>query len=213
MFVFSNLATSLDGKIATSSRELVWLGTPADHRQMQVLRKRCDIVLVGAGTLRTYRKFSGINGAGIQPANAVISRALEGVSPNWDFFKNPKRRRILFLSDRDGISKSKIRKFESCSEMVFLSPRKSIALQAIQELRKRGFRNLLVEGGGDIMWNFASHNLIDEYHVTLTPKIVGGSNAPTLVEGIGFAPQDILKLKLKRCVRKGNELFLTYVKR
>ena len=60
------------------------------------------------------------------------------------------------------------------------------------------------------MWDFASQNLIDEYYVTLTPKIVGGENSPTLVEGLGFKPSEILDLKLARCRRVGDELYLTY---
>lgn len=62
------------------------------------------------------------------------------------------------------------------------------------------------------MWDFVSQNLIDEYHLTLTPKIIGGDDSPTLVEGTGFSPKDILKLKLHRCRRLGDELYLTYRK-
>ena len=51
MFVRSNLAISLDGKIATASREMISLGTPYDRRLMQVFRKKSDVVLMGASTL------------------------------------------------------------------------------------------------------------------------------------------------------------------
>jgi riboflavin biosynthesis pyrimidine reductase len=44
IFVFSNLATSVDGKIATQSREFFPLGTPADWKQMQVLRREADAI-------------------------------------------------------------------------------------------------------------------------------------------------------------------------
>lgn len=212
MFIFSNLATSLDGKIATASRVQFWLGTAADHKQMQVLRKKCDVLLFGAGTLRTYHKFCGIHGSIKQPANAIISRSLEGISPRWEFFSDPKKHRILFVTELREIPRSRLKSFEKCSEIQSLLKSKPVAPQAIQQLSKRGFERLLVEGGGDVMWNFASLNLIDEYHVTLTPKIVGGSQAPTLVEGAGFRPEDILKLRLKRCLRRGDELFLTYMK-
>jgi riboflavin-specific deaminase-like protein len=218
MFVFSNLATSLDGKIATSSREPFFLGTPADRQQMQVLRKKCDVVLMGAGTLRSYQKFCGIRGAPSkrQPANAIVSGSLEGVSTSWSFFKDPELRRLLFVTSPKKLTQARRKEFEKTSEIIELAPvtaRKPTAVQIVQALEKRGYKNLLVEGGGEMMWHFASQNLIDEYNVTLTPKIVGGTESPTLVEGQGFSPENILNLKLKQCKRLGDELYLIYKKR
>jgi 2,5-diamino-6-(ribosylamino)-4(3H)-pyrimidinone 5'-phosphate reductase len=218
MFVFSNLATSLDGKIATASREPSFLGTPADRRQMQVLRKRCDILLMGAGTLRSYRKFCAVQGAPAkrQPANAIVSVALEGVSPQWSFFSDPGLRRLLLITSPEKLSLARRRAFEKTSEIIELSkdtPRNPVAIQIIKALKSRGFEKLLVEGGGEVMWQFSSQNLIDEYNVTLTPKIVGGKHSPTLVEGVGFSPERILSLKLHRCRRLGDELYLVYRKR
>jgi riboflavin-specific deaminase-like protein len=218
IFVFSNLATSLDGKIATASREPFYLGTPADRRQMQVLRKKCDVLLMGAGTLRTYQKFCGIRNAPAkrQPANAIVSASLEGVSPKWPFFQDPELRRLIFVTSPKNLTPARRRAFEKTSEIVELGPitaQRPTAVWILEALQKRGYQRLLVEGGGEMMWHFASRNLIDEYNVTLTPKIVGGSDSPTLVEGKGFAPNDILELKLHRCRRLGDELYLVYRKR
>lgn len=216
MFVFSNLATSLDGKIATSSREPFYLGTPADRRQMQVLRKKCDVLLMGAGTLRAYQKFCGVRGAPAkrQPANAIVSGSLEGVSPDWEFFRDPELKRLLFVTSPGKLSQARRRAFEKTSEIIEISSnRKPVAVQIMSALKARGFKSLLVEGGGEMMWHFASQNLIDEYNVTLTPKIVGGTESPTLVEGQGFLPSQILELKLHRCKRLGDELYLVYKKR
>lgn len=218
MFVFSNLATSLDGKIATSSREPFYLGTPADRRQMQVLRKKCDILLMGAGTLRAYQKFCGVRGASAakQPANAIVSASLEGVSPDWEFFRDPELKRILFVTSPQRLSAAHRRVFEKSSQIIDLEPattRRPTSVQIMKALKARGYKSLLVEGGGEMMWHFASQNLIDEYNVTLTPKIVGGSESPTLVEGQGFLPHQILELKLHRCRRLGDELYLVYKKR
>ena len=63
------------------------------------------------------------------------------------------------------------------------------------------------------MWLFGRLNLIDQYHVTLTPKIVGGAHSPTLVDGQGFAIDDILRLRLVRCQKIKDELYLTYRKK
>lgn len=211
MFVFSNLAISLDGKIAPASREEYWLGTPYDRQMMQTLRRRSDVVVMGASTLRTYKKFCGLRAARRQPANAILSRALEGISPDWPFFQDPSKRRFLFVTGK--VPAKKLHAFRSTSEVIQLKPPGrggSIAPLVLRELGKRGMERVLVEGGGGVMWDFVSQDLVDEYNVTLTPQILGGIEAPTLVEGAGFRAQDILKLKLLRSRRVGDELYLRY---
>jgi|GEM_PF-580505 len=216
MLVFSNLATSLDGKIAAKGREQFHLGTRADRKQMQVLRKKADVIVMGASTLRTYKAFCPVLGTKKQPANAIISSSLEGISPEWPFFKNPSHRRILFITQPLSLARRKA--FEKTSEIIELrAPQKSnqahaIAEQVLAALDDRGMTQVLVEGGGGVMWDFAKHNLIDEYHVTLTPRIIGGTEAPTLVDGPGFLPKEVLNLKLTHCRRLGDELYLTYRK-
>ena len=177
---------------------------------MQLLRKRCDAVLMGAETLRTYRGPLLVHGQKKQPLNVVISSMLAGISPRWDFFTTPRVQRVLFVNS--GVSRAKLRAFERSSEVVMLKRGTPAAAQIVQELGARGVRRLLVEGGGGVMWDFASQGLIDEYNVTLTPKIVGGVKAPTLVDGEGFEPREVLKLKLKSCRKVGDELYLIYQK-
>lgn len=218
VFVFSNLAISIDGKIATRRRGHFPLGSAEDRRQMRRLRARCDAVVMGAGTLRAYQRFCGIASAppARQPANVVISTALDGISTDWEFFRDPGVRRIFLLTGK--LPATRLRRFERFGEIVTLGGAKRagepvpIALQVIRALESRGLRRLLLEGGGELMWDFVSLDLIDEYHVTLTPRLVGGKDAPTLVGGRGFSPPEILSLRLARCRRVGDELFLIYKK-
>ena len=218
MFIFSNLATSLDGKIATHSREFFPLGTPEDRRVMQVLRAKSDVVLFGASSLRTFKKPCIVYGSEAlkitrQPANAILSSKLEGVSPKWPFFTKTGFHRILFVTT-EAPSKTLV-KFEKSSEIIVLkkpTPRLSTVQSVVRELELRGFRKTLVEGGGSVMWDFVRENLIDEYYVTLTPRLVGGVDSPTLVDGLGFTPSQVLNLKLARCKRVGGELYLVYKK-
>jgi 5-amino-6-(5-phosphoribosylamino)uracil reductase len=216
VFVFSNLATSLDGKIATASREYFPLGTEIDRRQMQVLRKRADALLMGASTLRTFRRACGIAGSSRKLLNIVVSRELEGVSPDWPFFKSGRIERLLVVTGK--VPEARLRRFEKTSAILHIGSAElkaegGIARAILRRLGAGATRKLLIEGGGGIMWDFARLNLIDEYHVTLTPKIVGGAGAPTLVDGRGFTPDSVLGLKLLRCRRVGDELYLVYGKK
>jgi riboflavin-specific deaminase-like protein len=214
VFIFSNLATSLDGKIATKERSHFPLGTPADRKQMQVLRKRSDVIVMGASSLRPIKTFCGVKGQKKQPANAVLSSNLKGISPNWPFFKNPHHQRILFLTEE--LSRAREKAFGKTSTILYLKKptlKNSLATQMIRALKELGHKNILVEGGGTLMWEFTKEKLIEEYNITLTPKILGGKDAPSLVEGIGFFPTEVLNLKLKSCRKLGDELYLVYSKK
>jgi 5-amino-6-(5-phosphoribosylamino)uracil reductase len=141
----------------------------------------------------------------------VISRSLEGIDPTWSFFTAQDVKRVLFVSENLG---DRQKAFEATSEVVLLKPQNQTpaARQIVQHLEAKGVQNLVIEGGGAVMWDFVNENLIDEYHVTLVPRILGGADAPTLVEGKGFTPEDVLNVKLKECRVVQNEIYLTYVK-
>lgn len=214
MFVFSNLAISLDGKIATPSRSFFPLGTPEDRKQMLVLRRECDSLIMGASTLRTYRKpCTAGSGQKKHPVNVIVSSSLQGISPRWPFFTSTQIQRILFVSEK--APRKKIAEFEKSAEIIRMerpTARKSVATQILRALEARDFRRLLVEGGGGLMWDFVSQNLIDEYHVTLTPRLIGGTESPTLVDGHGLDPRRVVNLKLVQCRQIGDELYLIYRK-
>ena len=212
VFVFSNLAISLDGKIGTQTRGFLPLGTKDDIREMMRLRKKADALIIGASTLKTFKKACLVPGATRQPINLLLSTKLQGISPRWNYFQNPTTQKVVFVSQN--LSKTCKMAFEKTgAQIVFLNPKRSLAPQILTSLENMYVKSLLVEGGGEVMWQFAKENLIDEFHVTLTPKIIGGKSSPTLIDGEGFAPSEIPSLKLVRAKRIKDELYLIYRKR
>jgi 2,5-diamino-6-(ribosylamino)-4(3H)-pyrimidinone 5'-phosphate reductase len=75
-----------------------------------------------------------------------------------------------------------------------------------------GFKNILVEGGGEINWSLLSLGVVSELIVTISPKIVGGRSATTLVEGEGYEKiSQAINMELKKVLREKNgELVLFY---
>lgn len=208
LFILSNLAISIDGKIGTQERTITHLGTAYDRKMMNTLRKKSDAILFGASTLRSFRQPCTVTGRKAQPLNVVISSRLEGISPDWPFFRSPKIARVLLVGS--DASAKRVAEFAKTCRIITLQRGLATSRQAIAELKRLGVKRLLVEGGGSIMWEFVKEGLIDEFHVTLTPKLIGGTESPTLIDGRGFAPDRIPKLKLQAVRRVGDELYLTY---
>jgi 2,5-diamino-6-(ribosylamino)-4(3H)-pyrimidinone 5'-phosphate reductase len=81
----------------------------------------------------------------------------------------------------------------------------------LKALSKKKIKTLLVEGGGTVNWEFVKLGLVDEVIVTITPYLVGGQKAISLVDGEGFSKiQNSKKLKLKKICKLGNEIVLHY---
>jgi len=79
-------------------------------------------------------------------------------------------------------------------------------------LYKMGYKKILVEGGGELNWSCLSSGLVTKLILTISPKIIGGKNAITLVEGTGYPKISAgINLKLVRVIRYRNgEIVLHY---
>jgi riboflavin biosynthesis pyrimidine reductase len=69
-------------------------------------------------------------------------------------------------------------------------------------------KNVLVEGGGELMAAFLEAKLLNEIYVTLTPWVLGGKNNPTLVGGPGLSEWSALKLLKQKKLK--DEIYLHY---
>ena len=69
---------------------------------------------------------------------------------------------------------------------------------------------LLVEGGGETNWRLVREELVDEIYLTIAPSLLGGSGAPTILEGEGFYMRQQVKLRLLEFRREGEELYCRY---
>ena len=87
-------------------------------------------------------------------------------------------------------------------------------MKLLSILSNMGINSILLEGGGNLNWSFIEHNLIDEIRLTIAPWIIGGKDAITLVEGVGFEKmKQGRKFKLLKVIRRENYAILRYEKR
>ena len=81
----------------------------------------------------------------------------------------------------------------------------------LKKLASKKIKTILVEGGGTINWEFIKEGFVDEIIVTVSPYLIGGTDAISFVGGKGFSKiNQSPKLKLKKITRLGNEVILHY---
>ena len=75
-----------------------------------------------------------------------------------------------------------------------------------------GYKRILVEGGGELNWSVLKLGIVDELIITISPRIIGGRSAKTLVEGEGCNRiSEGMSLKLRDAKRHANgEITLFY---
>lgn len=217
MRVFSNTAMSADGKIGTFAYEHAAFGSAEDLRMMSELRAAADGVLVGGQTFRNWpiplvEKAEDLTGpvTGRRPIwNAVLTRRgvldaenSERIGRRWP---DPRVKLLVLGGPQLDVAAHR----ETLGAEVLVSETPSVAW-AIAELAARGCENILVEGGGDILYQLIDQNLLNELHLTVCPLIIGGRGAPTPVDGGGFTADQTRRLRLLECRQVGEELFLRY---
>jgi len=223
-FVLVNMALSADGKIASARRGVNHFSSPHDEHHLYTLRGTVDALLNGARTVdttpvkmdagpRRYRQLRLRRGLTEHPLR-VIASGSGSVDLTAEVFRHPVSPILILTTTR--CAPSRFRAFQKSGAEVYTSPSSEInfleALQYLHRLHK--VRRLLCEGGGALNDALFSADLIDEIHLTLCPRIIGGRDAPTLSDGHGIARlADSRRFQLAKRRRIGDELYLTYRRR
>jgi 5-amino-6-(5-phosphoribosylamino)uracil reductase len=207
--VYSNTAVSIDGRINTRERGFTMLGTAADHARMSRLRAQADAVLVGGATFRNWPHPALPDapdraGLATKPWTVVVSRTMNlPVTP--EFLAEPGFR-PLFLTRRAAIPAGFPAEIEGHDGADLPVP------WILDALKRRGVQNLLIEAGGDLLFQFLAADAVDEIFLTVCPLVIGG-DAPSVADGAGFDLATMKRLKLLSHEAVGDELFLHYAVR
>ena len=77
---------------------------------------------------------------------------------------------------------------------------------ALGDLRRRGVRLLLCEGGPGLLGALVGAGLLDELCLTIVPALAADDREPGILDGI----RDMRRLRLRRVLAVGGELFCRY---
>jgi len=210
-FVRCNMITSLDGAISVNGRSGT-LGGPADRRVFQTLRSLTDVVLVGAGTMRSenygparfddeLREQRLQRGQNPVPPIAVVTASanLDWSSP---FFTEAEERPIVFTSR---ISEKGAReRAAEVADVVVSDDDRVDPMAAIDYLRSRGYGSVLLEGGPRLNADVTDAGALDELCLTLSPRLVAG-DGPRVLAGAELSTP--LGLKIVHLLEEDGFLF------
>lgn len=208
--VIFSAAVTIDGKIASKTGDSR-LSSKKDKIRIHKLRSKVDAILVGSNTVKKDNPLLTVrHSKGKSPLRIVLDSKAK-ISKNSQIIKTSKKiPTIIAISNK--ASKKNVEFLKKYPLEIITSGSSLVNLKKLLRiLSQKKIKTLLVEGGGTVNWEFVKQGLVDEIILTITPYILGGKKAITLVDGDGFSLiKKAKKLKLKNSFRLGNEIVLHY---
>lgn len=197
-FVHAKWAMTLDGKIATRTGHSKWISNRQSRELVHKLRGRMDAIIVGAGTASADDPLLTARPPGPRTPTRIVVDAQGKLGTDSQLAQTARETPVL-LATTSAADASRLHTLEQLGvEVLHCEPAdssrrdkpggsQSVDLTALlAELGRRRMTNVLVEGGGALLGSFFDTELIDEVHVVIAPKLVGGSEAVTPVGGTGL---------------------------
>lgn len=187
-FVVAKAAMTLDGKIADKNGLSRWITSRPSRVASRRLRAQADAILIGAGTLRADDPRLTLRSSGVtrkQPWRVILTRR----------GRLPRKARVFTDRWRE-------------RTLVF---RKKNWSALLRDLAAREITRVLIEGGGETLASAFAAGVVDKVEFFYAPKLCGGTQAITAVEGRGLAPIPLERVRWRKI---GEDLLLeAYVQR
>ena len=185
-YVILKLAQTLDGKIATYSGDSKWITGQEARVFAHELRSRVDGVMVGKNTvLRDDPRLTVRNvKSKWQPWRFILD--LRGELPISHQIFQEGSKTVLVCSAR--YVKNVVKKFSRKAISVLPAREQNGKINLnhlLSQIGALGITSVLVEGGGEVAAGFLEQKLVHKIYFMIAPKIAGGRNAKTSVEGKG----------------------------
>ena len=169
-------AQSVDGSIASHNREQLRLSSHQSMVLTHRIRAACDAVVIGINTL-------------LVDDPLLTVRLIEGPSPQPIVLDSklriPLQARLLNRTDRrcwlactDNHVSKRVGELQSRGAEVIRCRRDLRGMvdlsDLLHQLGRCGIRNIMVEGGSQVITSFIKARLVDQMIITIAPRLVGG---------------------------------------
>jgi diaminohydroxyphosphoribosylaminopyrimidine deaminase / 5-amino-6-(5-phosphoribosylamino)uracil reductase len=187
-FTVAKCASTLDGRIATTTGDSKWITGPESRNYGHQLRHQLDGILVGIGTInqddpsltarlperpsKDPQRIVLDSNLSISPDAKILHQDSE--AGNW-IFTGPE------------ISETKRQKVESSQTKIIKTPLQNGRIDLdylVTYLGTNGITGLLIEGGSQVLGAALMAGIIDKICFFYAPKIIGGNGIP-ITSGMG----------------------------
>jgi diaminohydroxyphosphoribosylaminopyrimidine deaminase/5-amino-6-(5-phosphoribosylamino)uracil reductase len=202
-YVHAKWAISLDGRIASRSGQSKWISNEASRAVAHRLRGRMDAIAIGIGTALADDPLLTARPPGPRVATRIVFDSQARLPLESQLVRTAGTVPLIVVVG-SRTPAEKVSRLRSEGVEVLASPAhedpagagRTDARAVMAELGRRRMTNVLVEGGSQLLGAFFDAQLIDEVHVFIAPKLLGGKDARSPLAGSGRpAPPELPDLE------------------
>lgn len=211
-FVVLKSALTIDGKIATRTGASRWVAGPASLHFAHRLRNYYDAILVGVNTILIDNpKLTTRLVEKIKTPIRIVLDSMARTPINANVMNVKEARTIIVVSP--AAPKKRVEALRKRGAEVMKVDSRNSKIDIRQLMRKLGamkITSILLEGGGEVNASFIEAGEVDKAHFIIVPKIFGGRDAKTSVEGLGVKlPSQAKWLKQVHVDRLDGDILVT----
>lgn len=187
-FVVMKTGMSLDGKIATYSGESKWITEEKSRENVHNLRNELTGIMVGINTvLKDNPQLTCRVNGGRNPIRIIVDSTLK--IPIDCKIVNTAKEVETIIATTDKANLDKINSLEDKGVKIIVVPSKNgkVNLKELMTiLGKLKIDSILLEGGGTLNFSALEEGIVDKVKIYIAPKIIGGKDSKTPIEGKGI---------------------------
>lgn len=223
-YVVLKYAMTADGKIATRTGDSKWITSEASRMRVQHMRHRYMGILAGIGTVLADDPMLNVRVDGLKSPIRIICDSHLRIPLDSQIVKSADRyKTIVACTSADEKKRDELTKRGIIVEVIPTSDKNVISKEQdqkvdmrslLQRLGEMGIDSILVEGGGNINDSLLQEGLINQVEVFVGPKLFGGANAKSPMEGKGVSMvADAPTFYLDEIERIGDDVHITYMRK
>ena len=209
-YVVMKYAMTLDGKIATKTGASKWITGEAARAEVQHMRHRYMGIMAGIGTVIADDPMLNVRVEGWKSPIRILCDSGLRIPLDGQIVKSAgKYRTIVAYADSENTEAKRKRLHEMGVETICCPDENNqVDLKKLMKyLGEEGIDSILLEGGGTLNDSALRAGIVQEVQAFIAPKLFGGMNSKTPVEGIGVRfPSEAVKLKCTDICQIGEDI-------
>ncbi len=212
-YVTMKYAMTCDGKIATKNNDSKWITGENSRNEVQKMRHNNMGIVAGIGTVLADNPMLNVRIEGLKSPIRIICDSNLRIPMESEIVKTANKYKTIIAyvnGDTDKINALEkegfiLQKFSSKDGKVDLN-------ELMQYLGEQNIDSIFVEGGANLNDSFMREGLVNRLEVFVAPKVFGGADARSPIEGMGVDfVSEAKEFSLENVRRIDEDILLSYV--
>lgn len=212
-YVTMKYAMTCDGKIATKNNDSKWITGENSRNEVHKMRHNNMGIVAGIGTVLADNPMLNVRIEGLKSPIRIICDSNLRIPMESEIVKTANKYKTIIAyvnGDTDKINALEkegfiLQKFSSKDGKVDLN-------ELMQYLGEQNIDSIFVEGGANLNDSFMREGLVNRLEVFVAPKVFGGADARSPIEGMGVDfVSEAKEFSLENVRRIDEDILLSYV--